>query len=240
MLYPIFILSLALLLTLGGLRYYTTRRVSPRLAVLIARFRDTAMTPSRRRPAPADHPVLQQQHVAYAAFAHDVTAAGGTLLGDWEEFKPDGSSAGVTRWFVDASHHICGWFGVALHSTGQAPATCCVSQLAPLTYITTLRSQSDRRLASPPTLHGAHYGPEVPLGLLLEQHRTRLAQGSGGTPLSIATVSDAHALFDRLRSEVAAWRQEQDPAVLLELDLRSVLGEHYSRFGPAVARLLRD
>jgi hypothetical protein len=239
-LYPLLVVSLALLLLAAGLRYYATRRVSRRLAVLIARFREIAVTPGRRHPAAPDHAMLLQEHGAYTTFAEDVESLGGTILGDWEEFNPDGTSAGVTRWFVDASRHICGWFGVVAHSTGQAPATYCVSQLEPLAYVTTLRSRSDRRLASPPIHHWEHCGLEVPLALLLERHRGRLGQGDGHRSLPVAGVRDAHALVDRLRTDVAAWRQTQDPAVLLEQDLRSVLGDHYSRFGPRVARLLWD
>jgi hypothetical protein len=234
-LYFFLILTLGLLLIAAGFRYFVTTRVARRLAVSIGHFRDLAMAPTRRRLAPPDNASVRREQAAYDAFARELGALGGTTLGDWEELLPDGSVAGVTRWFIDASYQICGWFAVTVHPRGTAPSTYCISQLEPLGFVTTLRSRANRRLASPATVQSAHCSDQVALRTVLEQHRARI----GAKAVRVTSVEDAQAMVDRLRSHVAGWRQNQDPGVLLDQDLRSVLGDHYSRFGPAISRLLR-
>ena len=47
----------------------------------------------------------------YDSNATDMRGAGLTLLGDQIEEQDDGSPMGTSRWFVDDSGTICGWFG---------------------------------------------------------------------------------------------------------------------------------
>ena len=81
------------------------------LATGIETLRRAATRDMRRRtPGPAD--ALAGELLAlYDSNATDMRGAGLTLLGDQIEEQDDGSPMGTSRWFVDDSGTICGWFG---------------------------------------------------------------------------------------------------------------------------------
>ncbi len=209
-----------------------------RLAESITRLRAIVSRPTNRRPAPADHPVLQRRAPQYEQFARDLASDGGVLLGDLEELNPDGSSAGVTRWFHDRTGQVAGWYAVVEHPSAVLPAMYLVTELVPTSFVVTHQSLVNRVVAAPPTILREHLQPGQPVQAVLALHRQRLPEGA--TTVPVATLDEAKASVDRLRAHIQEWRKLQDQDQLIDRDLRQVLGAQYDRVGPAVARRLRQ
>ncbi|MFN8653768.1 MAG: hypothetical protein U0133_17815 [Gemmatimonadales bacterium] len=209
-----------------------------RLTDSITRLRAIVARPTRRRPAAASHPVLQRRAAQYEQFARDLASDGGVVLGDSEEIQPDGSSAGVTRWFRDRTGQVTGWYAVVEHPSATIPAMYILSELVPTTFFVTHQSTVNRVVAAPPTVVREHLAPGQPVQAVLALHRQRLPAGANA--LTVGTIEEAQAMVDRLRSHIQEWRTRQDQDQLIDLDLRSVLGAQYDRVGPAVARRIRQ
>ena len=105
------------------------------LADAIVGLRALAGAPSSRRPAPPDHAKLLQHAEHFATAAGELESLGCTILGDLEELKADGSSAGALRWFIDHSGTICGWFAVIASKTRPVPVMLIHSELTPLKFL---------------------------------------------------------------------------------------------------------
>jgi hypothetical protein len=233
------ILLVSLAITGGGLWLYTRLRVVRRVANGVLQLRQLASAPVIRRPVGTDHPALGEHAATYARFDDEVAAVEGTLLGDSEELAASGKSNGVTRWFTDRTGHIVGWFGVG-HAAGKpASVVYCITELTPAAYVASSRSPTSRFLCIPPDCSREFLSPGTSLEALLSQHRVRVGRHAGATASLVRNKEEAQATVDRYRDHVRAWRERQDRETLLDQDLRSVLGQHYSRLGPAVARILR-
>lgn len=234
------ILLVSLAITSGGLWLYLRLRAVRRIARGILHMRQLAAAPVRRGPVAPDHPALEEHAAAYAHFSEELVAVQGTLLGDSEELAADGKSNGVTRWFHDSTGQIIGWFGVGRASGQSASVIYCLSELEPPAYIASSRSPVSRFLCIPPTCSRVFLPPTTSLDVLFQQHFERVRQHPGATTRKVQSQAEAQAMVDRYRDHVRAWRERQDRESLLDQDLRSVLGEHYSRLAQAVAPLLRN
>ena len=110
--------ALAVLAAVLVIGFVLRRRAAQRAAVgkyvrtvadVIMSLRVAAAEPARRRPAPPDLVKFHQHAEHFATVAHELESLGCTILGDLEDLKADGASAGATRWFTDASSTMCGW-----------------------------------------------------------------------------------------------------------------------------------
>lgn len=221
-----------------GLTWWRARsQAIGRLADSITRLRAIVSRPTNRRPAAADHPVLVRRAAQYDQFTRDLASDGGGVLGDLEEINPDGSSAGVTRWFRDRTGQVAGWFAVVEHPSATMPAMYLVTELVPASFVVTHQSLVNRVVAAPPTIIREHLAPGQPVQAVLALHRQRLPEGAA--PVQVQTLDEATTMVDRLRTHIQDWRRQQDRDQLIELDLRRVLGAQYDRVGPSVARRLR-
>lgn len=94
-------------------------------------------------------------------------------------------------------------------------------------------------LADPPFVHRQTL-PHAPVSSVLAQHRAfaRLDDKERSFFRS-DSLEDMLARAEKTRSDAARWRDAQPPEVLLDADLRSVLGTHYGVVGASMARRLR-
>ena len=211
------------------------------LADAITGLRALAGAPSTRRPASPDHAKLLQYAEHFATVTRELESLGCTILGDLEELKADGSSAGALRWFIDRSATICGWFSVIAPKSEPVPVMLLRSELTPLKFLLSQHGGAELALARAPTSPRFYYAATVPLQTVFDQHRSRLAALAPAVPQVIADLAGAEAMFDRGRAHLQQWRAAQDPEALIALDVESVLRVHegaYEAFGFKVFALL--
>ena len=223
----------------------TKRRRLERLASRVAEMRRLATQATRRRPVGPEDARLAAPHDLLEAVERELSEQGLLVLGDLVEERPDGSPAGITRWFVDPGRTVCGWFGVARTRESGAinPIMMLFSEADSGEFFVTGRGASSRTLARPPSVHRTFLGWSDGLARVLEQHRAHVAQGAsgGGAALRrVERIDEAVALLGRMRESTARWRASQPPAALLEEDVRLVLQERSEDLGPHLVRLMRS
>ena len=196
----------------------------------------------RRKPGPADA-LSGDQLAIYDANTREMRSAGLTVLGDQIEEQDDGSPAGMSRWFVDASGTIGGWFGAV--PVRRSPGTfrtlmLFFSESESGQFLTTSRGAPELGLARPPTLHRQFVAWNEGIPRALERHRSLVESADGGAVLRrVATLEDVLALLARHRRHIADWRAKQPPDALLEADARNVLRDRYGELGPQVLAYMR-
>jgi hypothetical protein len=196
----------------------------------------------RRRPGPADE-LAGEQLAVYEANTREMEAAGLTLLGDRIEEQEDGSPYGTSRWFVDATGTICGWFGAL--PVKKAPGTfrtlmLFFSESESGQFLTTSRGAPEIGIARPPTLHRQFVAWTEGIPATLERHRSLIQSAAAGSTLRrVATLDDVLELLARHRRHIADWRAGQPGDALLEADARNILRERYGELGPQVLEYMR-
>ena len=151
-----------------------------------------------------------------------------TVFGDLVEDQAEGAGTRVTRWFVDESRTICGWFGVVRGRTVN-PVMFLFSEAGSGTFFLTGRGAPSLAVTQPPTVHRVFCTWDVGLGTHVTTHRDQTAKLD---LRRVENVDDAVRLLTRLRDSVRAWRAEQPPLALLEQDVRAVLQRKYDELGP--------
>jgi hypothetical protein len=199
--------------------------------------------PRRRRPGPADA-LSGEQLAIYDANTREMQSAGLTVLGDQIEEQDDGSPYGTSRWFVDATGTIGGWFGAlpVKGSPGQFRTLMLFfSESDGGQFLTTSRGAPELGLARPPTLHRQFVSWSEGIPRALDRHRSLIESvaGAGAALRRVATLDDVLALLGRHRRHIADWRAKQPADALLEADARSILRERYGELGPQVLDSLR-
>jgi hypothetical protein len=197
----------------------------------------------RRKPGPADA-LSGDQLAIYDANTREMESAGLTALGDQIEEQDDGSPAGMSRWFVDASGTIGGWFGAV--PVRRSPGTfrtlmLFFSESESGQFLTTSRGAPELGLARPPTLHRQFVAWNEGIPRALDRHRSLLESAAGGGAVlrRVATLEDVLALLARHRRHIADWRAKQPADALLEADARSVLRDRFGELGPQVLSYMR-
>jgi hypothetical protein len=189
-----------------------------------------------RPPGPQDSvPAAAQE--ALAAGERDAKEQGMTLLGDRMEVQEDGTAVGPGRWFIDASATICGRFSaVPSKNTGAVtPLMMLFSEAGSGEFFLTGRGPAGVSLAKPPNLVREYIKWNDGLGRTLERHRAATARAAkAGELRRIVGIEEALDLLARLRKSGSDWRKLQDVGVLLELDVRTVLGNRYDELGRQV------
>jgi hypothetical protein len=198
----------------------------------------------RRRPGPSDA-LAGEQLAIYDANTREMQAAGLTILGDQIEEQDDGSPFGTSRWFVDGTGTISGWFGaLPVKGAGARFRTLMLffSESESGQFLTTSRGAPELGIARPPTLHRQFVAWSEGIPRALERHRSLIesAAGAGAALRKVAALDDAVALLARHRRHIADWRSRQPADALLEADARNVLRDRYDELGAAILDYLRS
>ena len=197
----------------------------------------------RRKPGPAD--ALAGDLLAmYESNSREMRDAGLTILGDQIEENDDGTPVGTSRWFVDGTGTICGWFGaLPVKQTPGKYRTVMLffSESDGGDFLVTSRGAPELGVARPPTTHRQFVAWSDGIARALERHRSLIESVAGSAPTlrRVSSFEDAVALLVRHREHIAAWRAAQPADALLEADVRNVLRERYAEFGPALLEQMR-
>ncbi len=217
------------------------RRALARLAAGVNRMRAMAALESKYHPVPdaqaADSPLAKY----YVDETAEIQNCHCHLLGDLAEERTDGSLTPPTRWFVDDTGTICGWFGVVEGRLG-APVREVVSVFSEGpggVFYTTNRGGATMGTADPPDHHRAQCAWSDGLARQLEIQRTQVPADARATLTHVATADEATALLGRLRKSKADWRAKQPADALLDLDLRHILQDRYETLGPALLAYMK-
>jgi len=196
----------------------------------------------RRKPGPADA-LAGEQLALYDAGTREMQAAGLTVLGDRIEEQDDGSPYGTSRWFVDATGTISGWFGaVPVKATPGKFRTLMLffSESESGQFLTTSRGTPELGLARPPTLHRQFVAWSEGIPRALERHKSLIESVVGSGALKkVSTLDDVLELLARHRRHIAEWRARQPADALVEADARNILRERYGELGPELLEFMR-
>ncbi len=242
MTYVIAGIAALLVLALGYTWYLRAgrRRYLQTLAGAIQALRRASADEARYRPFTTEDAGLLEPREHYEATVCELTAHSFTVLGDRVEERADGSAAGVSRWFVDGSGTVFGWFGVIRGET-ITPVMLLFSESDAGPFFATLRGGSTLSVAQPPTIHKAYCEWGEGLDRQLEHHRALLSQASSADAAAlrrVESIDDAVASVIRLRRSVTSWRARQNPTFLLSQDARSVLEDRFDELGPALIKFM--
>jgi hypothetical protein len=172
---------------------------------------------------------LVQPLRAADAEARAFEAAGFRALGNFVVCGRDGAPALLLRALANAT-------AVAIYSVTISVGRgrwVLVSYGADASYTT--RRGPFPHLAEPPFTHAQTLDADVAIAELIDKHR---AFAQPGEP--IASAEELLATLARSRAMTIAWRAGQPPDVLLDADLRAVLGDaQFAKVGKLWARRLR-
>lgn len=230
------LIAVATALLLVGLNISTRltyRKVAPQLVPTIRKMRKLAEETITYRPMQAGESIPASAVALFDAAEREVTSAGFTVLGDLMEVDPDGNPK-PTRWFVDRSGTICGWFG----ALGTKPVMMLFSEAERDTYFITGRGTTATATAQPSTNHREFLGWDVGLNDVVARHKAQIAQSGKSAIVQAARLEAAPAVVSRLRAATARWRSAQPPNALLEQDVRGLVGDKWKYLGPTLVRLL--
>ena len=220
------------------------------LATSIERLRRAGTREMRRRtPGPTDA-LAGELLATYESNTREMRDAGLTILGDQVEEQDDGSPMGTSRWFVDPSGTICGWFAaIPVKASPGKYRTLMLffSESDAGQFLTTSRGAAEVGLARPPTAHRQFVAWSDGVPRAIERHRSLVESVAGagasmgltGSMRRVATLDDVIELLARHRTQIAAWRAAQPADALLEADARNVLRERYAELGPALLAHMR-
>ena len=218
-----------------------TRRHIESLASGIETLRHLATQRTTYRPPGAQDSVPPAAQEALAAASHELGNEGMTLLGDRMELQADGTSIGPGRWFIDASATICGRFSAMVSKTKGTvtPLMMLFSEAISGEFFLTGRGAAGISLAKPPNLIREYLNWSDGLSRTIDRHRAATAGAAkAGTLRRMDGIDDALDLLARLRKSGSDWRALQDADILLDLDVRAVLGKRYDELGPQVINAL--
>ncbi|MGE5184130.1 MAG: hypothetical protein ACM31C_18800 [Acidobacteriota bacterium] len=212
----------ATMLVAGLLRW---RRRLARLEGHLRRLRALSVREVNLRPLAAG----ERDVSALDAASEELAALGLTILGDaLEDAGEDGRQP--TRWFADAAGTTFGWIGLVRglrlgFLLSSSPERVAITRIVPRPLPS---------LAQPPFIDRVEHCGTDKLADALAAHRARVPAGAA----VVRTLDAAIAEMRALRERTIAWREAQAPGELLERDLRAILGRHYERLGPVMARRL--
>ena len=210
--------------------YFRFRRQLDRLEQKIRKLRDIALRDLRYRRVAPDEAAHAAKLAELDGLVHEMTSAGLEVLGDaisQDEKQP-------TRWFVDRDHVIFGWVGVIPTAARKIRVAVLMSRAGERVVLT--RCAPSVMLAEAPYLKSETLPLTTPLAEAVPRHRTRA--GDPAALARVATLEDATGELERLRARTIAWRNAEPAADLLDRDLHAILGRHYPKLAPHLARRL--
>jgi hypothetical protein len=169
---------------------------------------------------------------AYAAAAEELAGAGCELLGDHIEinvFRPEAGNT-AQRWFLGDGGAILGWYALFIPQappdetlSGPLEILVLYSEVRGAGYVMTKRAPDIPSVVSAPELRSETLLPSASIEEVLASHRTALAELAGR----------------RLIDANATWRRSKGDEIV-ELDLRSVLGDQYDVLGEELLLSLKQ
>ncbi len=175
---------------------------------------------------------LSMTRSALVGVAKEVLAAGFTELGD-VAYDSGARYAGVyMRTFVDAARTTVVLVGVMSQSSAHHSAR------GADRYVSSRHAGG--HLAEPPFLHGQWYPNARKTAELVAWHRELLRVNAADRDLVV--IADVDALVTELvraYGRMMAWRDSQPPEMLLDADVRAMLGDRYERLGARTVRWCR-
>lgn len=188
---------------------------------------------------------------AYAAAAQQLTGAGCELLGDRVEinvFRPEAANT-VQRWFLGDRGAILGWYALFVPQaapddprelSGPLEILMLYSEVPGAGYVMTRRAPNIPSVVSAPELRSETLPLSASIDEVLAAHRRTLAElvESSVQPTTVGDFEDGRALLGRLIDANATWRRSQGDEIV-ELDVRSVLGDQHDVLGEELLRSLR-
>ncbi|HVT40992.1 MAG TPA: hypothetical protein VHE78_18290 [Gemmatimonadaceae bacterium] len=226
---------------IGADQHAETKRHIESLASGIDTLRRLATQRTAYRAPGGQDAVPPATQEALAAASQELDKEGMTVLGDRMELQADGTAVGPGRWFIDETATICGRFSATVSKTKGTvtPLMMLFSEASSGEFFLTGRGGAGVALAKPPKLFREYVAWSDGLGRALDRHKAATAAATQtGTLRRVDALDDALDLLARLRKSGSDWRSLQDPDVLLELDVRAVLGKRYDELGPQVIRAL--
>ena len=163
----------------------------------------------------------------------ELVAAGFTLLGDVAVTTAEQRTA-VMRTFTDRSQTTCAT--IAVMCTQPTKAWLWLASYREDEAFVTMRGPQTR-LAEPSIIHYQAIANETPPPKVFAQHRSFAHFDDA---VRVTALDDLLAQIQKFRALTIRWRESQEPDVLLDADLRGVLGAQYDTIGKAWARRLRS
>ena len=219
------------LLISGILAFVRFRKRITRLEAKIKELRALGVRPLKYRKVERDDPQHGAKVVELDAVNGELAAAGVTVLGDGTS---DAEKQPV-RWFVDGSGTLFGWIAILQHPVKGPLRVCVLFSRKGETIYYTRRTVGQVALAQPPFVARQTLSIFTSLAETLAAHR-KLASLPGEGFEQVKTLEQAMAELELLRTRTQAWREAEPPGSLLDRDLREILGKHYDRLAPHLAR----
>ncbi|HTR49337.1 MAG TPA: hypothetical protein VMJ10_01440 [Kofleriaceae bacterium] len=220
--------ALAILFTIaivGIVRYARFRRTIDRLEVKIRSLRTIAESPLSYRQ------VEPQRELD--ALGGELDAVGLVVLGDAASHHDPKPS----RWFRDRDGNAFGWIALAETRGIGIHVAVLISRRGDQLFVTR-RIPGSVALAEPPFLRRCDVPISASLAETYAAHRRLVGDAAG--LFAVHALDEAMRELEQLRARAIAWRREQEPGLLLDLDLRAILGRHYAQLGEHLARRLAN
>jgi hypothetical protein len=224
-------------LLITWIRYVKFRRALARLEGQVRRLRQMgtrALTYRRIESGDVEHAA---KITRLDVLAGELARADLVVLGDAIESQVPQPC----RWFADREGTMFGWIA-ALERPGRriAPAvlmSCAIESPGNNADTFWTRRAVGATLCAPPFVRRTMVSLATSIADLISAHRKLV----GDTPslVRVTTLDEAFAQSERMRARVVAWRERQPVGELLERDLRDILGKHYPRLGPRLAKRLQ-
>jgi hypothetical protein len=209
----------------GAMAWLRRRATLDRLEPYLRRLRSAVDIEPVYRAVRADDP---PPHAQLEQTSAALVALGFHSLGDT---IPERGTV-RSRWFADAASTTIAMV-LVIHGRAQILMA---SRDADRVYSS--RRTSQRSLAGPPSTIRTDLDRNATLVELFTAHRRAI--GDSAALRSFGDLDTVLAFLAERQAEALAWRGTQAPDALLEADLRSYLGPHYKRLGPALTTRLRN
>lgn len=218
------------------------RRVARALVPQVRKMRMLASQTVTYRAPQSDEPISPDTQPLFEAVQGEIRAAGLSVLGDLIEVHPSATAFSITRWFMDESQTVCGWFGVVRNKeTGKLTQVMMLfSESASGDFFVTGRGTTSTALAQPPMTHRTFCEWNDGLVATIGRHRGMLAEARATAVRQARDLDAGPALVTRLRDSAARWRATQPQRALLEQDVRALVGNKWRYVGRTVVRLMSE
>jgi len=210
---------------IGIVRYARFRRTIDRLEIKIRNLRAIADSELDYRAVEPDHEL--------DVVAGELEPVAFVVLGDAASHRDPKPQ----RWLRDRDGTTFGFVAVAEARGIGIHVAVLISRRGDELFVTR-RIPGSVALADPPFLRRCDVPITASLAEVYAAHR-RLAGDAPGL-VAVSALAEATRELEQLRARTIAWRRTQEPGLLLDLDLRAILGRHYAPLGERLARRLAN
>jgi hypothetical protein len=217
------------------------RRLAQGLVSVLDHARDVATWRVSYRSQRSDEQIPADMLPLFEAAQRDLDAGGWNVLGDLVEQTSDGKAWGTTRWFMDDTETVVGWFGVVRDEQTREliQAMTLFSDTEAGDFVLTGRGVPKPVIAQSPGVHRTYLAWDVGLTEVLQRHRSEIAGRQAELRRYSPDLGAGPGVVQRLRETNARWRRDQMPDALLVLDVHAMLEPQFEPLGPPLLALLR-